>query len=146
MDMMAIRRRVLMASGKKLPDTSPIVIAYDSYYGASGVIGVREGTCVTGIYSYQSSAEQRTIVYYVGNSIGKNMIVYEDNKKIDYLVLSSNVSERKIINAGSNGLAFTLDMDAIDLSHAYIKETGQIFFAGKNSPYYGYTNINDMPT
>lgn len=144
MGLMEVRRRVML-SGKKVIDTSPIIIAYDSRYMANGDIGVREGTCVTGIYSYQSSAEQRTIVYYVGNSNGKIMIAYKDNKKIDYWGLPSDLSERKIINVGSNGLAFMLDMDAIDLSHAYIKETGQIFFAGKNSPYYGYTNINDMP-
>lgn len=34
----------------------------------------------------------------------------------------------------------------LDNCYAYCINNGQIFFAGKNTPYYGYTNINDMPS
>ena len=32
-----------------------------------------------------------------------------------------------------------------ETEYAYSETTGQIFFAGKNTPYFGYKNINDMP-
>ena len=43
-------------------------------------------------------------------------------------------------------ISFSIEVSEIENSYAYLVETGQIIFAGKNTPYYGYTNISEMPT
>lgn len=43
-------------------------------------------------------------------------------------------------------IRFSIQLSKIDDAFMYVYQTGQILFAGKNTPYYGYTNINDMPS
>lgn len=40
-------------------------------------------------------------------------------------------------------IAFSIDDRYIDDSYMYHKPTGQVFFAGKNTPYYGMSNISE---
>lgn len=40
-------------------------------------------------------------------------------------------------------IAASVDMDFLDDSYMYVKETGQVLFAGKYTPYYGMTNISE---
>ena len=42
-----------------------------------------------------------------------------------------------------NQIAFTLDIRCIDDSYMYDYETGQVFFAGKNTPYYGMAYVTE---
>ena len=146
MDMMAIRRRFLMASGKKVIDTSPIIVAYDSEYVSDGSTRQSVGFCCTALYSYLPMQTKGTIAFY-GTS-GKNMVLYRNNgsQRVDYWVLYNAQSPRTCINVGTDSAVFTLETSKLPDCYAYIVDTGQILFAGKNSPYYGYTNINDMPT
>ena len=145
MDMMAIRRRVLLG-GKKVIDTSPKIVAYDSAYGSSGNAVYAEGFCRTDLYSYLPMQIKGTIAYYGTSS--KIMVLYKNNggARVDYWVLHNEQSPRKCINVGTDSAVFTLETSKLPDCYAYIVDTGQILFAGKNSPYYGYTNINDMPT
>ena len=53
-------------------------------------------------------------------------------------------SERDILNAGSNEISCSIYLPIIDTTYAYIKETGQILFAGKDSIYYGHKNISEL--
>lgn len=43
-------------------------------------------------------------------------------------------------------IRFSIPVSAIDDSYAYNEKTGQIFFAGKNTQYYGYSFIDEIPT
>lgn len=142
MDMMAIRRRALIGR-KKVIDTSPVI----EFYGYSIPTGrsdytKSEGKGVTKIYEYP---EQDFVQTLVTAYVTANIRVFKSGSYRDYWSWVAQVGmRRKVINPLSNGLAMTIILDNIDDSYAYLGETGQIFFAGKNTPYYGYTNINDM--
>ena len=142
-----MRRSVLLASGKKVIDTSPVIVAYDSSYRPNGSIQQRVGTCCTALYSYLPMQTKGTIAFYGTGTTGINMVLYKNNasKRVDFWPLNDTQSPRNCINVGTDSAVFTLEMSKLSDCYAYIVETGQILFAGKNSPYYGYTNINDMP-
>ena len=146
MGLMSIRRKMLMSGGKKVVDTSPIIVAYDSKYTGNGSIYQEVGFCCTALYSYLPMQRTGTIAYY-GTS-GKIMVLYRNNgsERVDHWNLQNARSPRTCINVGTDSAVFTLETSELPDCYAYIVDTGQILFAGKNSPYYGYTNINDMPT
>lgn len=62
------------------------------------------------------------------------------------MIIGRIIRQKKQINAGANEISCSIYLPLIDTTYAYIKESGDILFAGKRTPYYGYTNINDMPT
>ena len=157
---MAIRRRVLMG-GKKVIDTSPKIAEYGKAcaYADTGernaedacitewyqIEGATKGQHITLYYYYFSTTDTRPINYqYYGIADDGSM-----NRK-DWFYNSSRDSRYRVIGGWSDStlasIRFTVPIADIDDAYAYASQTGQIFFAGKNSPYYGYTNINDMPT
>ena len=56
-------------------------------------------------------------------------------------------SERTLTYSSSpvNKVRFTVYPSCISLSYAYIKDTGDVLFAGADSPYYGMANIDGTP-
>ena len=139
--MMSIRRRLMM-----MPhgiDTSPIIERYNAKL--AGDIVAADGYCVTAKYYYQSSNTVQTIAYYFGEA-SLQCQVFRNNGEtyMDYWVLQKRQSPRTCINAGSDAIWFTIEMNEINNCYAYIIETGQIFFAGKNTPYYGHRNISEL--
>lgn len=131
------RRRELMAMQKRSIDTSPRILQYDKRYNSMNIID-QAGYCITDIYSYPP---QTYTQYITANNVYFQIQIYKDGKYIDYWS-GGNYK----LNVNSNGIAVTLYTAKIDDSYLYINGTGQILFAGKNTPYYGYTNINDMPS
>ena len=129
---------------KKVVDTSPVIEFYGySIPPGSSNYTQSEGSGITKIYEYPEQDFAQTLVTAY---VTANIRVFKDGLYRDYWSWGSSVGmRRKVINSLSNGLAMTIILDNIDDSYAYLEETGQIFFAGKNSPYYGYANINDMP-
>ena len=149
MDMMAIRRRVLLG-GKKVIDTSPIIEIYGKRQGRGNPTTHPptddDSSGITIFYDYEPVNYQRTIVHYGTASI---MTLYSsDHSYKDFWGVRATYApaERKCLNANSGAVKLDIYLPLIDDCYFYIKETGEILFAGKNSPYYGYTNINDMPT
>lgn len=134
-----------MSSGKKVIDTSPKILYENSRYSANGTVSADIDKCCTIIYNYTRNETGTKLTLAYSGSAGV-MLVYNDGVKIDYWLLNDAQSPRAVINNGSNGVAFTLFNAHLATSYAYIVSTGEILFAGKNTPYYGYTNINDMPT
>lgn len=49
----------------------------------------------------------------------------------------------KSVNEAYDGLKFCVWIFGAEESYAYINETGRVLFAGKNTPYYGKSNIHD---
>lgn len=141
MDMMAIRRRVLMAQRK---NTSPKIAAYGYRFPSGNKAPVAdESRCITEKYRYASSESKQTLVTC---GVTSTIHVFNDTKYMDYWSWSPGDGyKRKVINIGSTQVACTLVLDQLDEAYAYLEETGQILFAGKNSRYYGYENINEMP-
>ena len=149
MDLIEARRRMLMGA-KKVLDTTPIIEIYGKHQGA-GNPTLRppiddNNSGITIFYDYEPVNYQRTIVRYGITSI---MTVYtSDHLYKDYWAVNAigAPAERKCLNANSGAIKIDIYLPLIDDCFLYIKETGEIIFAGKNSPYYGYTNINDIPT
>lgn len=154
---MEIRRRMLMG-GKKVIDTSPKIAEYGKAC-AYGNIGERTESklCVTEWYSFDAETKGQVYLYNAPYATAPvrfcNYQFY--GTKSDGTIVRDwhyNISAdnpRRIIGWNGTTLAeirFSIPIGEIDDAYAYVQETGQIFFAGKNSPYYGYTNINDMPT
>lgn len=144
MDLMEVRRRMMGQITKKVVDTSPVIEFYGYSIPAGSINYTQsEGSGVTKIYEYPKQDFVQTLVTAY---VTANIRVFKDGLYRDYWSWGPTVGmHRKVINSLSNGLAMTIILDNIDDSYAYLEETGQILFAGKNSPYYGYANINDMP-
>ena len=143
MDMMAIRRRVLMG-GKKVIDTSPIIEKYGYKLGNANTEIEDDNSCIVQVYAYPKTDQ---ILTMVSGYLGDRIQVYRDGKYIDWWGWNMGDGyKRQCINKLSDGVRTCIPISNIANAYAYLKETGQILFAGKNSPYYGYTNINDMPT
>lgn len=52
--------------------------------------------------------------------------------------------ERSIaLDANKQFIRLNLSMEQMSGAYAYNSTTGQVYYAGKDSPYYGKTNIND---
>ena len=134
-----------MAMQKTKLDTSPIIREYNTEYNPYNLSPVyADGFCTTVVYQYPILTATATIAYY--GTDGRNMILLKNDAAVymDYWRLTHPDNPRKCMNAGSDGAMFTLNMEMIDDCYAYLVETGQIFFAGKNTPYYGHRNISEL--
>lgn len=141
--MMAIRRRVLLG-GKKVIDTTIKILAENSRWTIGGRVDASPGFSVSIIYAYEPQSVGRQLVY---DGLYFQLIIFENGVYKDYWTVRNGGNDnRDVINANSNGIGVTIDTSNIDNAYAYLPSNGQILFAGKNTPYYGYTNINDMPT
>ena len=141
MDMMAIRRRVLMSSGKKVIDTSPKIAEYGKYCNRTGQgLDSDSAWCYTEYYDLEFNGRQ---TIHDNNTDSQHTMQFQTNAQgtaYDFWYGPSRTV------GAYNVIRFSIKMENIDTSYAYSEKSGQIFFAGKNTPYYGYTNINDMPT
>ncbi len=130
-------------TAETLIDTSPKIKQYDYGFpnGKTDPVA-RSGCCITEKYGYEPSSVVRTIT-----TCGViKMRTYIGGKYCDYWNLDKKDGYyRKIININSDEMELELVTDLIDVSYAYIAETGQILFAGKDSRYYGYRNISEVP-
>lgn len=130
-------------------DTSPVIIQtgvrYNSGNPATKPLLVYQNCGITGVYRYATAPGRQHIVLYKVNSY---LIVYKNNgtEYMDYWspVTYNQEQEGSFVNGGSDGMAFSIFLDGIDDSYAYISETGEILFAGKNSIYYGHRNISEL--
>ena len=96
----------------------------------------------------------------VGN-IG-NLIVYKDDTYVNYVSEYETASVGRWAQLASgelaeysskswdvaeyNQISFSVDMRCIDDAYMYDYTSGQVWFAGKNTPYYGKTNISEVVT
>ena len=142
--MMEIRRRVLMGSRKKVIDTSPVIETYGCKIGNGNSFVEDIDYCITKIYAYPKNSE---ILTMVTGKVGNKIQVYRNGAYLDWWGWGNEGVQyaRRCINSNSDGVRLCMRISYIPETYAYLKETGQILFAGKNTPYYGYTNINDMP-
>ena len=123
-----------MGMQKRSIDTSPRILQYDKRYNRGEIID-QKGYCITDIYSYPP---QTYTQYITANNVYFQIQIYKDGEYIDYWS-GGNYK----LNVNSNGIAVTLYKN-IDDSYLYINDTGQILFAGKNTPYYGHRNISEL--
>lgn len=142
MDLMT-RRKILLASWKKVIDTTIKILAENSRWAIGGRVETSEKNNASIIYTYEPQSVGRQLIY---DGLITQLIIFENGAYKDYWTVRNPPDPRNVINANSNGIGVTVDTSAIAYAYAYFPSNGQILFAGKNTPYYGYTNINDMPT
>jgi len=147
MDVMQLRRNLLMQKKETGLNTSPKV----AQYGVKNPSGnpttkpyiIDENYCVTELYSYTPMNTRQTIRFYGGDG---NAILYTDTTYKDYWNFSGESREQKwsIITANTNQITCTLKISMLDDCYLWLEETGEILFAGKNSIYYGHKNISEL--
>lgn len=134
------RRRMLM---RKPPlDTSPRIAEYGVYLNrsASGT-AVDSSWCYTDWYDIDPHPSNNNIIDNVTNSNHTFQFVKSGGSGDYWYGSSRNLAGEPI----KIRFSMTIAMLNGETEYAYSSTTGQIFFAGRNTPYYGYTNINDMP-
>ena len=147
------RRRELMQQGGKL-DTTAVIAETGKYW--SRTIGVTTDDAlwgVTKVYDIDDPPDGQlrvtSIMGYVGTDSANKTFQYHLTSQTSNYWYFNGTNPRHVLSSTAYRLAditFSIELSKINDAYAYIVETGQILFAGKNTPYYGYTNINDMPT
>lgn len=143
MDVMKLRRGLLLNS---VLNTTPVFEVY-GYKMPTGNKDYEEDEAyaITKLYHYPPSEAKQTLVT---SGVGSNIRVYRADKDKSYMDYwnwySSPGFERTTINIDSEYVRCAILISEIGNSYAYLKETGQILFAGKNSIYYGHRNISEL--
>lgn len=112
------------------PVATTLSSGYDYLCGIIPVDEVASHTCKAWLYYQDNNAEA-----YTGNGSGKPMQVY-----------SESMTQGRIgFQVSLNVVSFTIPVhvDYLDDSYIYIQSTGNVLFAGKNTPYYGMHNISE---
>ena len=150
--MQARRQLLMMPHGI---DTSPKIAEYGKAC-AYATTGERDysNACITDWYQfYPQQSGLLTIYYEMLNGYSRRDGNYQfyalDAVQTlrDWYYNLSETNKTRVI--GWNGftlqeIRFTIITANIDDVYAYVVETGQIFFAGKNTPYYGHRNIFEL--
>ena len=142
-------------SGGEVLDTSPVIASTGVELTTTGTTKARSSACITDFYdlgkTLSSSSDQIYIKFqiaYKTNDGGSQprLQVWNDDTFATYWTTQSTNSEQGVNITGGYGtcnrVRFTLFTDGIDDSYAYFASNGNILFAGKNTQYYGMTNIN----
>ena len=150
MDLMQVRRRMLLNARKV--DTSPKIAVYGKACATSAT-GERdsETSCITEWYDFDPAQKGLVMMhYYIKNlaSVRNTNYQYTDDSGHQDWYYSRSDYTRQIgwSNSTLQKIRFTIVTADMDDVYAYCETTGQIFFAGRNTAYWGYTNINDMPS
>ena len=152
------RRRALMgAQGGELPVLNPSV-SYIENTKLNRQIAVPceealDGCCATYYFPGGSSGN---FVYFIpvsplanASGICGNVIYNQTGNRMDAIKAYSNcyMNGQEHIGQAVGGtrayVRINLPMDKLSQCYAYNDATGAVYFAGKDTPYYGKTNIND---
>lgn len=148
---------VISCAGVEIPsivDTTAKIAGTGYGLNAHGELQPLKKACYTEFYSFGRTIEgsdYRKIIYYVstgnqsGMAIADKQQVYQDGDFVTYWTTKfDSVNENKFTgNYGPfNQLRFSLVTAYIDDDYAYFADTGDVIFAGKNTPYYGMANID----
>lgn len=138
---MLSRRAMLMLETDDRLNTSPKIAEYGYYLSRSGT-GVTAGSawCYTEYYQLERNGSQQICD---NNTDTNHTFQYQNNN--EGTTWDFWYGPKRYVNA-YNIIRFSIKTNNINDSYAYSSTSGQIFFAGKNTIYYGYTNIHDMPT
>lgn len=139
-----IRRRAILSAPIARPNTSPRIAEYNKRLtGATGTENVT-GYCYTDwiIANPTTFIGEQPVIEFGGIPVNSNYKYQFETSTgaYDYWYPS-----KPQLPSGSKRIRFTLKMETLSSAYAYNKYSGQIYFAGPDTIYYGYININDMP-
>ena len=131
-------------------DTSPVITDTNKYLSNNGVPTSGTGCSCTDYYVIKGSSVTISLPY-TEDSVPRssvNMVAFNDTTKTHYWNAYNNLSTEKTIDISvasndSNNIRFTLFTSGLASCYAYDTSSGDIYFAGLNSPYYGMSNISE---
>lgn len=142
-------------------DTSPVIAVNNAQTNQGEGTTTNAYTCVTKLYKVKEVSEKVTLVYctpwdrwnsslnapaiqlYLGDTYVTYWSQTVGNDVADALVEHTRAIDNNYGNCDS--VRFTLWQNHIDNSYVYLRDTGDIIFAGKNTKYYGMANIDGTP-
>ena len=143
----------IVLGGEDFKNTTPKIefpntgISWDGSF-ASNI----DGYGITQMYRLDiasSETDAYTVDYLIKNNgaastTKKGINAYLDSTFADTRWVSENTAswwELKITDKVVDGIRFAVPLDGLDDSYCFIRETGQVLFAGKNTTYYGVENV-----
>ena len=138
MDMMEARLR-MMAMQESVNDTTIKILEYDKIW-RQGNLANSNDSAASIIYTFEPKSVARKLVY---EYLYVQLNLFTDGTYVDYWNVRIG-DTRNVINANCNGLAVSIESINEANAYAYLPDTGEILFAGKNSIYYGHKNISEL--
>lgn len=150
------RRRALMAQGEELPILNPAVAITENYF-QDRFAGLDNNYMTAkehaGVTDYIYTGASGTIIYFnpissLKNSAGifGNVLQFASasGAYTDFWNCRMNGTEGSFATGGNRQYCrINVDLRNLAGSYCYNQTTGQVYYAGKDTPYYGKTNIND---
>jgi hypothetical protein len=131
-------------------DTSPVITDTDKYLNNNGIPSSGTGCCCTDYYTMKGTSVTIYDPYTEETSprTSINLVSFMDTTKTHYWNIATGHSAAKAFDISaaandSNKLRFTLYMSGLTACYAYDTSSGDIYFAGEDSPYYGMSNISE---
>lgn len=129
-------------------DTSPVIAKTGYSLNSTGGEMVTDGGCYTSFCTLQEGA--KTLTLYIADSVdvafsaGGKMQFWDAAQQVEYWSATAyrNKAYPFIIANGATRFRTSLALADVENSYAY-DDTGHIYFAGKNTQYYGKENIHD---
>ena len=139
----------VLASAAAL-DTSPVIAktGYSLYSDGGEWSQKNDGACYTEFYALKAGAKSLTL--YIADSVsvafsgGGKMQFWDDTQQVEYwspMPYRNNEHAFKVKD-GATRFRTSLALADVESSYAY-DDTGYIYFAGKNTQYYGKEDIHD---
>lgn len=148
-------------------DTTAEIATEGYVFSSNGNHMLRENGGIT--VKYQLDAPTTVLhpagiipVLFSGVHLIGNLTIYKDDTYVNYVSEYENNSVGRWAQLASgelaeysskswdvaeyNQISFSVDMRCIDDAYMYDYTSGQVWFAGKNTPYYGKTNISEVVT
>lgn len=141
-----LRRRVILKAPIGRVDTTPKIAEYGKYlYRSATGTGTSNNWCYTIWYDIIPEPG-RTNSIKIGNCNIDADRTYQFTTSLggadwDYRKSGANY----MLPATANKIRISIPINNLSICYAFITSTGQILFAGEDTIYYGYKNINDMP-
>ena len=120
-------------------DTTLKVLEYNKAWNNGNLMDLG-GDNASIIYVFQPKENARKLSY---SGLVRQLNIFNNGTYVDYWSVREN-DTRNVINANCNGLAVSVIADKADDAFAYLPDTGEILFAGKNTQYYGHRNISEL--
>ena len=146
--MIARKKRLMMQ--KSGLDTSPKVAQYGVYWGRTfGQTVQKEEWCITEWYDIDDEPGNSRDTYingYVGKDTSDTTFqFYNTNSSSGWYYFNGTNPRRVFRNTYRiSQISFSIESSKLDDSYAFMVETGQIIFAGKNTIYYGHKNVSEL--
>lgn len=139
------RRRGLIGAYEQGLDTTPVIMEYNKQWNSSGNTESKNGYCVTEKYKVPWTAGMKYKVKTSNTASHSSRICAWTGNETNFSTSWERSSGEINVNYtfANCWLSCTLETADIDDCYLYENNSGNIIFAGRNTPFYGKQNINE---